>query len=97
MPSTSQSGIHSDITAKMNKFARWIKNSFRRSSAIFVEGAAAVGGLDSGIGGTGNYKKIAVITTAATSADGSASSSTDSNGGVTPPSEIVPSSGDEQL
>lgn len=92
VPSASQAGAHSDITAKMNKFARWVKNSFRRSSAVFFEGA------EGSTGNSGTHKKTAIIVAGITTpTDRSTSSSNESNDGVTPPSEVVPSSGDEQL
>lgn len=97
---------YSDIGTKVNKFARWVKNSFRRSSAVFVDDDGTVGDdeveivVDNITHGT--HKKLTTGITSATvsrmvkSADGSVSSS-GSNGDMTSLGEILPSSSDEQL
>uniref|UniRef100_A0A0N5AQ83 Rho-GAP domain-containing protein n=1 Tax=Syphacia muris TaxID=451379 RepID=A0A0N5AQ83_9BILA len=61
--------------SKVSKLARWIKNSFRRSSHDLVVNSSL------------NFRR----------GSGFASATVPSSGGPTPPSEIIPSSGDEQL
>lgn len=101
--STSQTGnTHSDIGAKVNKFARWMKNSFRRSSTVFADDDA-VGGDEIKFAVSSithsTHRKPGTIVTLTKSTDGSisSSSSVESNGDMTSPGEVLPSSSDEQL
>ncbi|EJD76090.1 hypothetical protein LOAG_16898 [Loa loa] len=93
--STSQTGnTHSDIGTKVNKFARWVKNNFRRSSTAFMDDDTFEGsrvGIGDGSIIHGTYKKPVTIVTSATipktitSTVGSVSSSVGSNGDMTSP------------
>lgn len=100
---TSQTGnTHSNIGIKVNKFAELMKNS----STVFVndgtnEGERVEIRNNSITCGT-NKKPITKMTLSTIpkivrSTDGSISSSIGSNGDMTSPSEVLPSSGDEQL
>uniref|UniRef100_A0A1I8EKK0 Rho-GAP domain-containing protein n=1 Tax=Wuchereria bancrofti TaxID=6293 RepID=A0A1I8EKK0_WUCBA len=100
---TSQTGnTHSNIGIKVNKFVEWMKNS----SVVFVNDdtneSERVEIRDNSITCGTNKKPITMMTSSiipkiVRSTDGSVSSSIGSNGDITSPSEVLPSSGDEQL
>ncbi|VDN02486.1 unnamed protein product, partial [Thelazia callipaeda] len=107
--SSQATSIQSDIGAKVNRFARWVKNSLKRSSAAFMD--SNTDSIDSKHvsrrGSTCDIAhskpreiessmKVSTTITVGSSSDSNGSLD-DSNGDLTRSSELFLSSADENL